>query len=147
MGCFRQASGQKLNGRLVQGGKGFVDERQRSACDQRGRELGYPTANLPVPADLAVPADGVYAGWLTATDGVRLPAAISVGSNPTFNGVDRRVESYVLDRTDLELYGEEIVVDFVDRLRGQVKFDGIEGLIAQMDQDIDQCRRVLGVAE
>ncbi|MEO7587592.1 MAG: bifunctional riboflavin kinase/FAD synthetase [Arachnia sp.] len=115
--------------------------------DQRGRELGYPTANLPVPADLAVPADGVYAGWLMATDGVRLPAAISVGSNPTFNGVDRRVESYVLDRTDLELYGEEIVVDFVDRLRGQVKFDGIEGLIAQMDQDIDQCRRVLGVAE
>ncbi|RMB59783.1 bifunctional riboflavin kinase/FAD synthetase [Tessaracoccus antarcticus] len=113
--------------------------------DQRGRELGYPTANLPVPSDMAVPADGVYAGWLSATDGLRLPAAISVGSNPTFNGVDRRVETYVLDRTDLELYGEEIVVDFVDRLRGQVKFDGIEGLISQMDQDISHCRVVLGL--
>ncbi len=114
--------------------------------DQRGRELGYPTANLPVPEDMAVPADGVYAGWLTATDGVRLPAAISVGSNPTFNGLDRRVESYVLDRTDLELYGEEITVEFVDRLRGQVKFDGVDALITQMDEDIHHCRRVLDAA-
>ncbi len=111
--------------------------------DQRGRELGYPTANLPVPADMAVPADGVYAGWLTATDGIRLPAAISVGSNPTFDGPDRRVESYVLDRTDLELYGEEIVVDFIDRLRGQVRFDGVESLITQMHEDIRRCRVVL----
>lgn len=112
--------------------------------DQRGRELGYPTANLPVPDDMAVPADGVYAGWLTATDGVRLPAAVSVGSNPTFDGVDRRVESHVLDRTDLELYGEEIIVDFVDRLRGQVKFDGIEDLVDQMHRDVELCREVLG---
>lgn len=112
--------------------------------DQRGRELGYPTANLPVPDDMAVPADGVYAGWLTATDGVRLPAAVSVGSNPTFDGVDRRVESHVLDRTDLELYGEEIIVDFVDRLRGQVKFDGIEELVDQMHRDVELCREVLG---
>ena len=95
---------------------------------------------------MAVPADGVYAGWLTATDGVRLPAAISVGSNPTFNGLDRRVESYVLDRTDLELYGEEITVEFVDRLRGQVKFDGVDALITQMDEDIHHCRRVLDAA-
>ncbi len=115
--------------------------------DQRGRELGYPTANLPVPVDMAVPSDGVYAGWLTAPDGIRLPAAISVGSNPTFDGVDRRVESYVLDRTDLELYGEEIMVEFVDRLRGQVKFDGVDALITQMDQDIRLCRATLGLAQ
>lgn len=113
--------------------------------DQRGRELGYPTANLPVPRDMAVPADGVYAGWLTATDGVRLPAAISVGSNPTFNGVDRRVESYVLDRTDLELYGEKIQVEFIDRLRGQEKFEGVDSLITQMHQDIVHCREALGL--
>lgn len=113
--------------------------------DQRGRELGYPTANLPVPKDMAVPADGVYAGWLTAPDGIRLPAAISVGSNPTFDGADRRVESYVLDRTDLELYGEGIVVDFIDRLRGQVRFDGVDALVTQMDEDIRRCRAVLGL--
>lgn len=113
--------------------------------DQRGRELGYPTANLAVPGDMAVPADGVYAGWLTATDGIRLPAAISVGSNPTFDGVDRRVESYVLDRTDLELYGEEIQVEFIDRLRRQVKFDGIDDLIIQMHRDVEHCREVLGL--
>lgn len=111
--------------------------------DQRGRELGYPTANLPVPAGMAVPADGVYAGWLTAPDGLRLPAAISVGSNPTFDGVDRRVESYVLDRTDLELYGEEIVVEFVDRLRGQVRFTTVDDLVTQMDEDIRHCRAAL----
>ncbi len=115
--------------------------------DQRGRELGYPTANLPVPVGMAVPADGVYAGWLTAPDGERQPAAISVGSNPTFNGVDRRVESYVLDRTDLELYGEEIRVEFIDRIRGQIRFDGVEDLITQMRRDVVDCRHILGLAD
>ncbi len=113
--------------------------------DQRGRELGYPTANLPVPGDMAVPADGVYAGWLTGTDGVRLPAAISVGSNPTFHGVDRRVETYVLDRTDLELYGEEIQVEFIDRLRGQVRFDDMDQLVMQMHKDVERVRVALGL--
>lgn len=111
--------------------------------DQRGRELGYPTANLPVPRDMAVPADGVYAGWVTLPDGARLPAAISVGSNPTFDGADRRVESYVLDRTDLELYGEKIQVEFIDRIRGQVRFDGVEALVTQMGDDVRRCRVVL----
>lgn len=111
--------------------------------DQRGRELGYPTANLPVPRDMAVPADGVYAGWVTLPDGARLPAAISVGSNPTFDGADRRVESYVLDRTDLELYGEKIEVEFIDRIRGQVRFDGVEALVTQMGDDVRRCRVVL----
>lgn len=115
--------------------------------DQRGRELGYPTANLPVPDEMAVPSDGVYAGWLTATDEVALPAAISVGSNPTFNGVDRRVESYVLDRSDLELYGEEVRVDFIARLRGQERFEGIDALVTQMHRDVVDCREALGLAQ
>lgn len=115
--------------------------------DRRGRELGFPTANLVVPDDMAVPADGVYAGWVTridVADGTPMPAAISVGSNPTFDGVERRVESYVLDRTDLSLYGVQIAVDFVARLRGQVRFEGIEGLIEQMERDVARTREVLG---
>ncbi|MHA6512125.1 bifunctional riboflavin kinase/FAD synthetase [Tessaracoccus sp. Z1128] len=115
--------------------------------DQRGRDLGFPTANLTVPPDMAVPADGVYAGWLTNLDdrgGAPMPAAISVGTNPTFDGADRRVESYVLDRTDLELYGAEVAVDFVERLRGQVRFTGIEPLIEQMHADVEAARRCLG---
>lgn len=117
--------------------------------DQRGRELGFPTANLTVPRDMAVPADGVYAGWVTRLDqpdAEPMPAAISVGSNPTFDGADRRVESYVLDRTDLELYGVQIAVDFAGKIRGQIRFEGIEPLIAQMEDDVQQCRKVLGIA-
>jgi riboflavin kinase/FMN adenylyltransferase len=113
---------------------------------QRGREMGFPTANVPVPNGLAVPADGVYAGWLTRldrSDADRLPAAISVGSNPTFVGENRRVETYVLDRTDLELYGIEIAVDFEHRLRGQVKYAGMEALIDQMHRDVDRARELL----
>ncbi|EFT51485.1 riboflavin biosynthesis protein RibF [Cutibacterium acnes HL053PA2] len=115
--------------------------------DQRGRELGFPTANLVVPQDRAVPADGVYAGWLEPTSGPdagrRLPSAISVGTNPTFDGVERRVETYVIDRDDLELYGVDITVTFAERLRGQIKFDGIEPLISQMADDVETAKRVL----
>jgi len=115
--------------------------------DQRGRTLGYPTANLTVPEGHACPADGVYAGWLTClekADAEPMPAAISVGTNPTFDGVERRVETYVLDRTDLELYGCRIGVDFITRLRGQVKFDSLDDLIVQMDADVAAAREVLG---
>lgn len=115
--------------------------------DQRGRTLGYPTANLTVPEGHACPADGVYAGRLTClekTDAELMPAAISVGTNPTFDGVERRVETYVLDRTDLELYGCRIGVDFITRLRGQVKFDSLDDLIVQMDADVAAAREVLG---
>lgn len=120
--------------------------------DKRGRELGYPTANIPAAPDAAVPLDGVYAGWLTVLEpapgapsyGERLPAAISVGSNPTFDGVDRRVESYVLDRDDLELYGSKVAVDFVARLRGsQIKFESIDDLLVQMKADVDGARTLL----
>jgi riboflavin kinase / FMN adenylyltransferase len=114
--------------------------------DQRGRELGYPTANVPIPAGMAVPADGVYAGWLTCLDrpdAPRWPAAISVGTNPTFDGVERRVEAYVLDRDDLELYGVEVAIEFYARLRGQVKYAGREALVAQMHADVEQTRHLL----
>lgn len=114
--------------------------------DKRGRELGYPTANVPIPPVDAGPADGVYAGWLTRLDtGERYPAAISVGSNPTFEGErERRVESYVLDRDDLELYGVEVEVAFTEHLRGQVKFDGVEALLETMAGDVHRAREVLG---
>ncbi len=117
--------------------------------DQRGRELGFPTANVPPPAGMAVPADGVYAGWLTRLDqpaAPRWPAAISVGTNPTFDGVQRRVEAYVLDRDDLELYGVEVAIEFYARLRGQVKYAGREALVAQMHADVEQTRHLLHAA-
>ena len=120
--------------------------------DRRGRELGFPTANMPVRA-LAVPADGVYAGWLRVLDDPRpgdttdpMPAAISVGTNPTFDGVrERRVEAYVLDRTDLDLYGRRVEVAFVSRIRGMVKFDGVDALVATIQDDVDRTRSLLGI--
>jgi len=110
--------------------------------DKRGRELGYPTANLALDADVAVPADGVYAGWLVRADGTTLPAAVSVGTNPTFGGTVRRVEAYVLDRDDLELYGERVGVEFVQRLRETIAYAGVEPLVAQMGLDVVQARRI-----
>ncbi len=116
--------------------------------DRRGHELGFPTANIPVPPGMAVPADGVYAGWVTRLDisSPRWPAAISVGTNPTFDGVERRVEAYVLDRDDLELYDVEIAIDFYARLRGQVKYAGREALIRQMHVDVEEARHLLHAA-
>ena len=115
--------------------------------DRRGRELGYPTANVPV-GRLAVPADGVYAGWLRVVDdegGEPMPAAISVGTNPTFDGErDRRVEAYVLDRTDLELYGRPVEISFVSRIRGMVRFEGVDALVATMRDDVERTRALLG---
>ncbi|MEP7016706.1 MAG: bifunctional riboflavin kinase/FAD synthetase [Actinomycetota bacterium] len=117
--------------------------------DHRGRELGYPTANLSQLATGLIPADGVYAGFLirpTLPDNDpdhRLPAAISIGTNPTFGGTHRRVEAYVLDRTDLDLYGEIVVVEFVERLRPTEKFDSVEALLVQMADDVERCRAVL----
>jgi riboflavin kinase/FMN adenylyltransferase len=120
--------------------------------DHRGRLLGFPTANLGPDSEGLVPADGVYAGWLTRLDkpvGSRdrvLPAAISIGTNPTFAGTQRRVEGYVLDRDDLELYGERVRYEFVHRLRPMWTFDGIDPLVVQMREDVARCREVLGGA-
>ena len=119
--------------------------------DQRGRDLGFPTANVPTSGMLAAPTDGVYAGWLRRLDGFEdelLPAAISVGTNPTFEGErERRVESYVLDRDDLELYGVEVEVSFVARIRGMLRFDSVAELVATMAQDVARTRAVLGVTD
>jgi len=117
----------------------------------RGRDIGYPTANLAVVSGLLIPADGVYARWLVrgeiahGFDGeTMLPAAISIGTNPTFTDVnERRVEAYVLDRTDLDLYGEYVALDFHSRIRGTVKFDGLEPLLAAMDRDVQTARALL----
>ena len=113
--------------------------------DGRGRGLGFPTANVEVAEDMAVPADGVYAGWLVRADRSRLPAAISVGTNPTFDGVERRVEAYALD-VDIDLYGEHVLVEFAHRLRGMVRFDSVDDLVAQMEQDVTDSRRILAVS-
>jgi riboflavin kinase / FMN adenylyltransferase len=111
----------------------------------RGRGLGFPTANLETPPHTATPADGVYAGWLTSLDLdgseiSRWPAAISVGTNPTFGAGDRTVEAYALDRDDLDLYGTHAAIDFTARLRGTECFDSVEALVTQMRQDVDQAR-------
>ena len=115
---------------------------------QRGRALGFPTANAEPPPNTAIPADGIYAGWLASldTDGTELerwPAAISVGTNPTFEGSDRTVEAYALDRDDLDLYGMHVAVEFTERIRGQVRFDSVDDLIAQMRQDVAVARQIL----
>ncbi|MGW1450314.1 bifunctional riboflavin kinase/FAD synthetase [Micromonospora sp. NPDC002411] len=111
--------------------------------DQRGRELGFPTANLLCHRYAAVPADGVYAARLIRR-GQREPlmAAVSVGTNPTFSGRERRVEAYALDFSG-DLYGERLALDFVAHLRGQVRYDSIEPLIAQMNQDVERTRHAL----
>jgi riboflavin kinase/FMN adenylyltransferase len=114
--------------------------------DHRGRELGFPTANLARDAVGVVPADGVYAGRLIRTGDAGelvLPAAVSIGTNPTFDGHERRVEAYVLDRDDLELYGETVAVEFVERLRPTLRFTDIDALVRQMKADVEQCRQVL----
>ncbi len=108
----------------------------------RGRELGFPTANLSPESDGLIPADGVYAGWLT-DEGMRYPAAISVGNNPTFEGVpQKQVEAYVLDE-DLDLYDHRVEIAFVERIRGMVAFSGVEPLIAQITADVERARAIL----
>jgi riboflavin kinase/FMN adenylyltransferase len=109
--------------------------------DQRGREIGFPTANLMTGRYAAIPADGVYAGRLIRGKEA-LPAAISVGTNPTFAGTDRRVEAYVLDFSG-DLYGERLAIDFAGHLRPMLKFDGVEQLITAINEDVAATRRVL----
>jgi riboflavin kinase/FMN adenylyltransferase len=109
--------------------------------DGRGRELGFPTANLLHGRYAAVPADGIYAAWC-GHRGDRHMAAISIGTNPTFSGRERRVEAYLLD-FDGDLYGERIALDFVAHLREQRAYDAIEPLVAQINEDVAQTRLAL----
>jgi riboflavin kinase/FMN adenylyltransferase len=110
--------------------------------DHRGRELGFPTANLHWADDPTLPADGVYAGWVVRA-GDRWPAAVSIGTNPQFQGAVRRIEAYVLDRDDLDLYGHRIEVEFEGRIRGQQTFPDVEAFIARMHVDVDVARDLL----
>jgi riboflavin kinase/FMN adenylyltransferase len=114
----------------------------------RGRDLGFPTANLSHDSTGYVPADGIYAGWLIDESGTRWPAAISVGSNPTFDGVSRQVEAHVIDRPqeaveDFDLYGQTVAVEFTRRLRGMVAYRGPEALVEQMNLDVAQAHELL----
>ncbi|MFC9975021.1 bifunctional riboflavin kinase/FAD synthetase [Spirillospora sp. NPDC127200] len=115
---------------------------------QRGRALGFPTANLETVPHTAIPADGVYAGWLVCDSDrypqARWPAAISIGTNPTFEGAgERTVEAYALDRDDLDLYGEHMAVDFQARIRDTLKFDSIDSLVEEMNNDVAKAREIL----
>lgn len=114
--------------------------------EAKGRELGYPTANLSREATGLMPADGVYAGWLITEDGNRYPAAISVGTNPTIEGQrDRVVEAHCI-RPPGDLYGQTVVIEFVDYIRGMLKFDSLDDLIWQMGKDVDTILLRLGVS-
>jgi riboflavin kinase/FMN adenylyltransferase len=118
--------------------------------DRRGRDMGYPTANVESPPFTAIPADGVYAGHLVTRDPrsgasrERFPAAISVGSNPTFQGSRRTVEAFVLDYDD-DLYGEHVGVEFVQRLRPMAAFPDVAALLVAMAKDVEDTRSVLGI--
>ena len=110
--------------------------------EKRGREIGYPTANIGLDPLATIPADGVYAGWLSVDD-QRWPAAISIGTNPTFPGVrGRQVEAYALDQTGLDLYDKKAKLEFGFRLRDTLKFDGLDPLLAQMKKDCDKAREL-----
>ena len=112
--------------------------------DKRGRDLGFPTANVMVPPDIQLPADGIYAGWYARPDGSRHQAAISLGRRPTFHpaAAESRLEAHLLD-VDGDLYGEAARVSFVARLRGEERYDTVEALVAQMTADVADTRTAL----
>jgi riboflavin kinase/FMN adenylyltransferase len=116
--------------------------------DGRGRELGYPTANVAPPMYSAIPADGVYAAWFSVLGSAgrkalsKVPSAVSVGTNPTFSGRERTVEAYVLDE-DVDLYGQYVAVDFIKRLRDMRAFKSRDELIQAMALDVEQTRKQL----
>jgi riboflavin kinase / FMN adenylyltransferase len=112
--------------------------------DRRGRELGFPTANVSLPHDICLPADGIYAGWYLRPDGTPHPAAISLGRRPTFYETAQAslLEAFLLD-TDVDLYGEPARVRFTHRLRGEEKFESVDALLVQMNRDVEDVRRVL----
>jgi len=112
--------------------------------DQRGRTIGFPTANVAVRPEMAIPADAVYAAWYLRPDGVRLPAAVNIGKRPTFylDAEHSLVEAHVID-FDGDLYGETARVEFVELIRSEQRFDGIDALKAQLELDIERARMIL----
>ena len=113
--------------------------------DARGRELGFPTANVSVPGSIQLPADGIYAGWFERANGDVLPTAISLGRRPTFyeTADASLLEAHVLDFAG-DLYDEHVAVRFVERIRGEEKFDSIDALVERIEQDCADVRTVLG---
>jgi riboflavin kinase/FMN adenylyltransferase len=113
--------------------------------DARGRELGFPTANVAVPSEILLPADGIYAGWYERPDGSIHPSAVSLGRRPTFyqEADASLLEAHLLD-FDGDLYGEPARMRFAARLRGEEKFDDVDALVAQIGRDCDDARRILG---
>lgn len=109
-----------------------------------GRTIGFPTANMSRDCEGFLPLDGVYAGWLYA-DGIKYPAAHSVGINETFQAVPRLVESFVLDHTGLDLYGKVVTLEYVEFIRPAAKFDGVESLVAEINRDLEKIRKSLGI--
>ena len=107
-----------------------------------GRTIGFPTANMSREAEGYLPVDGVYAGWLYA-DAERYPAALSVGINETFQAVPRLIEAHVIDHTDLDLYDKVVSLEYVAHIRPSAKFDGVESLVAEINRDLDKCRKIL----
>ncbi|MDE2718574.1 MAG: bifunctional riboflavin kinase/FAD synthetase [Chloroflexota bacterium] len=107
----------------------------------RGGSLGIPTANIAPPSEMATPGDGIYAAYAHLDDR-KLKAAVSIGTNPTFGGLDRTIEPFILD-FDGNLYGSTLRLEFVRRLRDQVKFDSVEALLEQIDRDVAQTRQIL----
>ena len=112
--------------------------------EKRGREIGYPTANIGLDSLACIPADGVYAGWLTV-ENTKWAAAISIGTNPTFPGVrGRQVEAYAIDQKDLDLYDKVAKLEFTHRLRDTLKFESLDSLLVQMKADCDQAADLTG---
>jgi riboflavin kinase/FMN adenylyltransferase len=109
-----------------------------------GRKIGFPTANLSREAEGYLPLDGVYSGWLVS-EGIRYPAAHSVGINETFQAVPRLVESHVLDETELDLYDKVVTLEFIDFVRPVEKFDGVDSLVKQINLDLEVVRQQLGL--
>jgi riboflavin kinase/FMN adenylyltransferase len=139
------AAGQVEEAALLLGRPHQVRGRVERGDGRGAAELGFPTANIGIPAELAVPGDGIYAGWYVRPGGIRHPACISVGSRPTFyeEGAPRLVEAYLLD-FEGDLYGEAAQASFVTKLRSQQRFDSTQALIEQMTADVAHARTVLG---
>lgn len=115
-----------------------------AAGDRRGRELGFPTANLDIAPEMALPGDGIYAAW-AVVDGSPRPAAASIGVRPTFGLTERLVEVYILDFAG-DLYGQELETRFVAKLRNQETFPNLESLVAQINRDVSDTRLTLAAA-
>lgn len=128
-------------------GRAFCLDGKVTHGDRRGTALGFPTANLAVAKDMALPRDGIYATW-ALLKGMRYPSATSIGVRPTFGqGLARTVETFILDYRSGELYGQPVILEFADRLRDEQRFESAEALVAQMHRDVAQARAALREAE